>query len=212
MAVSGGIGTDFNASGFVNETINRRQSAMTINGDSVNWIAGVTVVGIDATKTPQMMTAINDYVMKVKKHLDGINPNASANKAFKGEELQKAVENYINRVKSYCFNLTSQLRAFSDKIADIQAAYNRNVQISAEDFTQMASVFEAGSEYTGGSPSTSSTDPRWGGVGSTTNPAGDIGSTTGYGSTTAPWGIGSTTNPAGDVGVTTGGVGSTAGY
>ena len=201
MSTTGGIGSGFNASGFVNDTINRRQAVMTTIGDSVSWAAGVTVVGIDATKVPQMMEAINEYVEKVKKHLDGINPQADANKAFKGEELQRAVESYINRVKAYCFNLTSQLRAFSDKIADIQTAYNLSLQDAADNFNQMASALESGTnvEYTGGNASTSVGDPRWGGVGSTTNPAGDIGSTTGYGSTTAP---------VGDIGATTGDIGS----
>ena len=138
---------DFNANKFVNDTIEKRSDTRTKQTDQFNWTGSVTVVGINAQKIPAMIEAINTYVNKVKNHLDGIKPTADANGAYKGEEVQKAVENYVNKVKEYCFNLTSQLRAFNDKLSDIASAYDKNKRKLAENINADTGSYAAGTEY-----------------------------------------------------------------
>ncbi len=108
--------------------------------------SGYSVVGISADKIPTMRDAIRDYVNSIRNHLDGIEPLADANNAFKGDDIQKAVKSYVEKVKEYCQNLTSDLLAFSDKLQDALDAWESSQRSMAQG-VDSAATFDAGSEY-----------------------------------------------------------------
>lgn len=99
------------------------------------------IVGMNANKVPEMRTAIRTYVNNVESHLQGIDALASANNAFQGAEAQAAVRTYISKVKDYCIGLTSQLLAFSDKIKDVENAWQKQTAAAAQTITSTGSAF-----------------------------------------------------------------------
>lgn len=107
-----------------------------------------SIVGMDVTKVGPARDAIDQYVSRIESHLDGIQARAEADRAFKSEEVQAAVETYINKVKEYCINLCSQLRAFADKLSDAQKSWESTASKMAGTINEGASSFDAGSRYT----------------------------------------------------------------
>lgn len=106
-----------------------------------------SVVGINVNEVDNMREAIRVYVQAIKDHLNGIEPLATADNAFKSEEVQKAVQDYITKVKEYCMNLVSQLLAFSDKLADVKNAWQANMDALAGNTSSSASSLDQGTAY-----------------------------------------------------------------
>ena len=107
-----------------------------------------SIVGMDMTKVGAAREAISNYVAGIESHLNNIDALADANKAYKSEEVQAAVKSYIEKVKEYCINLCSQLRAFSDKLADASAAWERATSNMASTVQSNTGSFDAGTRYT----------------------------------------------------------------
>ena len=61
-----------------------------------------------------------------------------------------ALRSYLNTVKTYCINLTSNLLAFSDKLADVRDAWTQGSQSMASGINSSNSSVSsaAGSRYT----------------------------------------------------------------
>lgn len=111
-----------------------------------NGFDEIDVIGINTGEINNMVSAIQTYTKAVKDHLDGIDPSTNADKAFTGKEVQSAVKKYVEQVKTYCKNLTSQLNEFCDKLVDIKETYIANKEELASNITNEA-AFDAGSEY-----------------------------------------------------------------
>lgn len=140
----------FNASNYVNDQMSAREGYR--NGNLGVYIRGTgtqisneSVVGINVAYVDQMRDAIRNYVEKIKTHLEGIEPLADANNAFKNDEMQRAVQNYIGIVQDYCVNLTSQLLAFSDKLGDVKNAYKSTMESLAEQIDNNTGSFATNS-------------------------------------------------------------------
>ena len=115
----------FNAKSFSDSQISDREGTREASNVRHGWFGNgraYSVVGIDANRIDGMRSAIRDYVQAIEGHLDGIEPLANANNAYKSEEVQRAVQEYVQKVKDYCKNLTSQLLAFSDKLGDVKSS------------------------------------------------------------------------------------------
>lgn len=142
--------TNYDAISGTNKMMQSREGTRLKYGNQLLQPSQNGIVGINANQIPAMKKAIDDYVVAIKTHLNKINPTADANSAFKGEEVQKAVEEYVTNVKTYCFNLTSQLRAFEKKLDDIKATYDANKQTFAKNIRNDAGTVKnaAGSEFT----------------------------------------------------------------
>lgn len=106
-----------------------------------------SVVGINATQVDIMRGAIRDYVSRIQGHLNQIRADATANNAYKSEEVQQAVETYVQKVKDYCMNLASQLLAFSDKLADVRKAWEAATANMASQVGSASGSFDAGTRY-----------------------------------------------------------------
>lgn len=102
-------------------------------GSFLGIIKDYSIVGIDATKVPQMRQQIRDSVTALQTHLDGIEAQANSSNAFRSEEIKTAVENYVDAIKDYCKALISDLLAFSDKLQEVREAWEQSTQNFASD-------------------------------------------------------------------------------
>jgi len=108
------------------------------------------VVGINATKVPAMREAIRTYVKGIHSELDKMNTNtlASRNKALQSEEVRKSVDEYIGKVKRYSQDLTSYILTFSDKLKDVQDAWEAQGKAMASNINSTSGAMGANSGYT----------------------------------------------------------------
>ena len=130
----------FNASNYTNEQISAREPYRTgtlgVYIYATTSLSNESVVGINVAYVDQMRNAIRNYVKKIESHLEGIEPLANADNAFRNDEMQRAVQGYIDAVRTYCVNLTSQLLAFSDKLGDVKLHYKSTMESLANDINK----------------------------------------------------------------------------
>lgn len=107
-----------------------------------------SIVGMDITKVDSTRAAISDYVTAIENHVSGIDALANANSAYRSDDVQAAVKSYVEKVKEYCINLCSQLRAFSDKLADAKSVWESGTANIASTVSSSTGSFEAGTKYT----------------------------------------------------------------
>ena len=134
----------FNATGTVSNVTGYRANERTASTASFNG-SGYSVVGIDATKISQAMTAIETYVNNIETTINEINEKANSKQAFVGEGIETAVKNYIYSIKQYARDLTSQLLAFNDKLSDVSVAWTKAVNAQAETISK--SNYEGNNTY-----------------------------------------------------------------
>jgi len=107
-----------------------------------------SIVGINVTQVPAMREAIENYCGEIETYLRDLDPTADATVAFKSEEVQKALLTYMDVVKTYCLNLVSQLRAFSDKLADVYNQWQVSTGNMASSINSTSgNAFASGSTY-----------------------------------------------------------------
>lgn len=106
-----------------------------------------SVVGINVNEVTNMRAAINTYCEGIENYLKQLNPTADASMAFKSEEVTAALESYMESVKTYCMNLVSQLRAFSDKLADVKNQWEAYAEAMAGNINSASGAFATGSRY-----------------------------------------------------------------
>lgn len=148
--------SEFNAQSYSenmkNERTGREGGDSSISGRNpgglFGWGAsGYDIVGMDSNQVEPMRNAIDAYVHNIETYLDNINLMATADTAFKGEEVQEAVKKYLDTCKKYCINLTSQLLAFSDQIQDASDQWKKSTQNIAQNINNGAAGFGTGSKY-----------------------------------------------------------------
>lgn len=83
---------------------------------------GSSTVGINVNEIPNMRAAIRDYVTRLDEHLNEVRTNADTNQAFKGE-YAVAITEYVAAICEACKCVTSELLIFSDKLVEVQQAY-----------------------------------------------------------------------------------------
>lgn len=149
------VTSDFDAKSYTNNQIAGRegvrgQAAGSYNGGGLfGWgKQEYSIVGMDITKVDATRSAIADYVAAIENHVNGIDALADANGAYKSDEVQSAVKAYVEKVKEYCINLCSQLRAFSDKLADAKAVWESGTANIASTVQGSAGSFDTGTRYT----------------------------------------------------------------
>lgn len=108
-----------------------------------------SVVGINTTMIPQMRTEIRNYVQAIQDHLNNVKVQTDPTVALKGTGMEQAVKEYIAKVVAYCNALCSNLLAFSDKLAKVQAAWEASdmnmsstVNSGSSDLDSASTVYE----------------------------------------------------------------------
>lgn len=147
--------SNFNAGDYTTKQIAAREGLRSGSTGSYNsgWGLGwgaqeYSIVGMDISGVRSVRTAISNYVAAIENHLNGIDALADANNAYKSDEVQAAVKTYVEKVKEYCINLCSQLRAFSDKLQDASAAWESGTANIASTVQSNTGSFDAGTRYT----------------------------------------------------------------
>ena len=117
-------------------------------GGQVSNLDSSSIVGMNVNEVENMRNAIEDYCGNIETYLRNLNPTANSDVAFKSEEVKAALTTYMENVKTYCLNLVSQLRAFSDKLADVRNQWQLATQNMAETVSSTSgSAFASGSTY-----------------------------------------------------------------
>ena len=149
--------TGFDAKQFTSSQIGEREGSRSgglgnlaldgLAGAATNLL-GISIVGMAMDKVPACRDSIRTYVQNLEDHLNTIDATASADEAYKGEEVKAAVKAYVEKVKEYCINLTSQLNAFSDKLQSALNAWETGTQNIADTVSGSAGSYATGAKYT----------------------------------------------------------------
>lgn len=116
-------------------------------------VTDYSVVGIDGNQISNMTSAIETYVAKVQSHLENalVATEEQISGAFRGGDAEKAVRDYLEKIKTYVYNLVSTLNAFADKLNDVgnawvqaQSNIGSNVNVSTGNVSE-GTAYQAGS-------------------------------------------------------------------
>ena len=106
-----------------------------------------SVVGINVNEINSMVNAITEYCEAIENYIQGLNPAADSELAFKGEEVKAALNAYMDNVKLYCVNLVSQLLAFNDKLRDVRNQWQQYTANLAGNIGSASGRYSTGSRY-----------------------------------------------------------------
>lgn len=109
---------------------------------------GDDVIGLDATKIPQMKAAITDMCKAIGEKLGEMETDIDSFNAYKGEGIDTELKNYLGKVAAYCNNLTSTLRAFNDKLTDVETQWKNATTSMGQQIGNTGGSFATGSQYT----------------------------------------------------------------
>ena len=120
-----------------------------LTGDGFTKTTGYDIVGISATQIGPMRDAINTYVQNVETYLNNVleDEKDAAHDAFRGEDAEREVKAYLDKVHTYIINLTPTLLAFSDKLADVGNAWIDAQQNIGTNVNSSAGAFSEGTKY-----------------------------------------------------------------
>lgn len=112
-------------------------------------ISGYDMVGIVGSKVESMRDSIRQYVDKVQEKVSQAIEDAEdgMNDAFRGNEAQSAVKEYLEKVKLYINNLITQLISFSDKLADVGNAWQKAQEEIGGNVKTATGSFSEGTAY-----------------------------------------------------------------
>ena len=95
-------------------------SLMSSAFDKLRSVGFNGVTGLEINKIKNMKTAINNYVKDIE---DALKPlNSSDAKAAFGNRMNKAIENFVVKVKDSCNGLISNMKAFNQDLDAIEKA------------------------------------------------------------------------------------------
>ncbi len=122
-------GSTFETGSYSTAAIEGRSAerAGSIGGPTINGIWNANVVGINASRVPEVRAQIRDSVTNLQKIIDEIGKDAESNTAYRSDVVKPQVDAYIDSVKAYCKALLSNLLAFSDKLKDVQDAWEASM-------------------------------------------------------------------------------------
>lgn len=111
-------------------------------------LSGTDVVGLNAKEILNMKQAITTMCDNIKKEIDKIQVDLDSTTAYKGEGIKNALQIYLTNVAAYCSNLTSNLKAFNDKLTDVKNQWDAATSSMGEKISGNAGQFAQGSSYT----------------------------------------------------------------
>lgn len=110
------------------QAIDGRSAERAGSNFTINGIGNMNVVGINASKVADVRGQIRDSVTELQKIIDDIGKDAESSSAYRSEVVKPQVDAYIDSVKTYCKALISNLLAFSDKLKDVQDAWEKSME------------------------------------------------------------------------------------
>lgn len=144
------VQSTFDQSAAFNTMRNDRDSQRdTSSTDAIGkgWF-GTDVIGLNATKISDMQAAINEMVTNIQSKIGELQTEIDSEQAFKGPEMKTALEQYLTQVVTYCNNLTSNLKAFNDKLSDVKNQWETATGNMSQQVNTTGGKFSTGSSYT----------------------------------------------------------------
>ena len=142
----------FSAKDVASNTISGRTGTRVSDNSAITELTSLasqtSLVGMNVEAIPGMRQEIQNYCSAIERKLEEIETEINPDVAFKSEEVQSAIKSYLTKVKEYCINLTSDLLAFSDKLADARNEWIKQTQEMAGDINSATGAFDAGTKYT----------------------------------------------------------------
>ena len=127
---------------------NRASNQDTTKVDSPSrGLFGDDVIGLNASKIPEMKSAIMDMCNAIDAKLNELETDIDSNSAYRGEGIDAALKNYLGRVAEYCSNLTSTLRAFNDKLTDVKNQWDAATGSMESQIGSTSGSFATGTQY-----------------------------------------------------------------
>ena len=127
---------------------NRASNQDTTRVDSPSrGLFGDDVIGLNASKIPEMKSAIMDMCNAIDAKLNELETDIDSNSAYRGEGIGAALKNYLGRVAEYCSNLTSTLRAFNDKLTDVKNQWDAATGSMESQIGSTSGSFATGTQY-----------------------------------------------------------------
>ena len=127
---------------------NRASNQDTTRVDSPSrGLFGDDVIGLNASKIPEMKSAIMDMCNAIDAKLNELETDIDSNSAYRGEGIDAAIKNYLGRVAEYCSNLTSTLRAFNDKLTDVKNQWDAATGSMESQIGSTSGSFATGTQY-----------------------------------------------------------------
>lgn len=111
-------------------------------------LGATDVVGLNVKEVAGMKQAITTMCDNIKKEIDKMEVDLDSTIAYQGEGIQNALQTYLTNVAAYCNNLTSNLKAFNDKLSDVEKAWNAATSNMGEKISGNAGQFAQGTAYT----------------------------------------------------------------
>ena len=126
--------SSFDAKSFANKAMEQRDAARSKASQwTIGGVGNMNVVGINASKVPEMREQIRTSVSNLQSKIDAIGTDLSSDKAYRSSVIKPEVDAYIEAVKTYCKALISDLLAFSDKLKDVQDAWEASTSAIASE-------------------------------------------------------------------------------
>lgn len=119
-----------------------------IDGPDGGDMGGLKVIGIDASKIGNMKEAIRVMCDTITRKINELETEVDSNQAYKAPGLDTALKLYLENVARYCNNLTSSLKAFNDKLSDVQDQWAALTSSAKDKVDSNAGQFASGSQYT----------------------------------------------------------------
>lgn len=110
-------------------------------------VAGMNVEAIE----PQIIPAVEEYIAAIEARISELeNADAERVTAFKGDEMQASVANFIQACREHLMAIASTLRKFNGRLREVGATYRANLASNAADIqAQAGTIAGSGVGYEG---------------------------------------------------------------
>ena len=95
-----------------------------------------------------MKSAITDMCNAIGAKLGEMETDIDSFNAYKGEGIDAELKSYLGKVAAYCNNLTSTLKAFNDKLTDVETQWKNVTTSMGEQIGSTGGSFATGTQYT----------------------------------------------------------------
>ena len=115
---------------------------------SSDFLGSGAIVGLNANEIPNIKESIRTMCDNITTELNKIQTDADREVAFKGEGVKNALQEYINKVTESCDNLISTMKAFNDKLTDVERQWKAAVDSMSDTISSNAGQYATGTQYT----------------------------------------------------------------
>ena len=113
-----------------------------------DFVGSGEIIGLNANEIPNIKESIRTMCDNISAELNKIQTDADSEVAFKGEGVKTALQEYITKVTESCDNLISTMKAFNDKLTDVENQWKAAVGSMTDTISTSAGQYATGTQYT----------------------------------------------------------------